>query len=107
MNKTYLEASGIIKGIMDQGFRLEEAIKIYKTLSKDFETKEDVSFVDELFLFGDGGWVRAIEAYAIYIDWTNKNNVNPISNTKFGIILSKVTRKTRKTDGIYYEMSVK
>lgn len=106
MDKLYLEAAATIKKIMAESFSFDEALKIYKAVNKNVSIQDNLIFMDELFDLTQGS-LKASVAYDKYLDWANQFHELPMSATKFGIILSKVTRKTRKTDGIYYEMSVK
>lgn len=108
MDNLYLSISKTIKLIQEEGFTFNEALRIYRVGSKELESMNDTNylFFDALFVI-DNEWTKASAAYELYCNWAIKNEVEPISQTKFGRILSKFTNKKKSKGNIYYEMSVK
>lgn len=108
MDNLYVSISKTIKLIQQEGFTFNEALRIYKVGSKELESINDSNylFFDELFVIGKE-WTKASKAYELYSSWAVRNEVEPISQTKFGKILSKYTNKKKSKGIIYYEMSVK
>lgn len=108
MDNLYLSISRTIKLIQEEGFTFNEALRIYKVGSKELESMNDSNylFFDALFMI-DEVWTKASEAYELYCDWAIKNEVEPITQTRFGRIVSKVAKKKKSKGNIYYEMSVK
>lgn len=108
MESLYLSISKIIKIIQAEGFSFDEALKIYKTGSKEIQNVDDSNylFFDALFKI-ENEWTNATEAYSIYCEWAKKNEVDLISQTKFGTIVSKIVNKKKSNGRLFYEMSVK
>lgn len=108
MDNLFLTISRTIKLLQAEGFTFDEALKIYKVGSKEIQLEDDSDylFFDALFELSND-WINASKAYEIYCKWAKENEVDKITQTKFGRILSRFAKKKKSKGTIYYEMSVK
>lgn len=104
MNEIYISIAKTVKSIQAEGFDFEEALAIFKAGPKiSCDEKSDFDFFDSLFEISDER-LNATEAYKFYLQSTSGE---PISQTKFGRIISKFATKKKSNGGIYYQMRIK
>ncbi len=104
MNEIYISIAKTVKSIQAEGFDFEEALAIFKAGPKiSCDEKSDFGFFDSLFEISDER-LNATEAYKFYLQSTSGE---PISQTKFGRIISKFATKKKMNGGIYYQMRIK
>ncbi|ALJ24008.1 DNA primase [Lactobacillus gallinarum] len=108
-DKLKAESMGILKWAIDgammwqrEGLNLP---KIIKQASQDYREETDVieAFISESCVAGNELKVKASELFDAYKKWADEtNNWEGMSNTKFGIEISKRFRKARTKNGIFY-----
>ena len=71
---------------------------------KEYRQEMDVisNFLDACCLDAKSGEVRASELYNTYVQWTSENGEYRMSNTKFGMEMTKKFQKVKKKTGWYY-----
>lgn len=107
-DKLKAESMGILKWAIDgammwqrEGLNPPEVIK---QASQDYREEMDVieAFISESCVVGDKFKVKASELFDAYKKWANEtNNWEGMSNTKFGMEISKRFKK-RRSNGAYY-----
>ena len=107
-DKLKAESMGILKWAIDgammwqrEGLNPPEVIK---QASQDYREEMDVieAFISESCVVGDGFKVKASELFDAYKKWADEtNNWEGMSNTKFGMEISKRFKK-RRSNGAYY-----
>ena len=55
----------------------------------------------------EASWTKAINLYKAYRAWARQWGFYPVSGTKFGTRVSSAVKKKRKSDGTYYQVSLK
>ena len=78
--------------------------KIIEDAIREYQNEMDVisAFLDSEYVH-QGGEVKSGTLYAFYCRWADENNEYKMSNTKFGIEISKRYNKIKKKDGRYYQ----
>ena len=69
-----------------------------------YRTEMDVisRFLDECTLFSPCRCVKAKELYDVYSRWCESNGEYKLTNTKFGVVITKKFEKKKMTGGWYY-----
>ena len=108
-DKLKAESMGILKWAIDgammwqrEGLNPPEVIK---QASQDYRKEMDVieAFISESCVVGDEFKVKASELFDAYKKWANEtNNWEGMSNTKFGMEISKRFKKKKTMHGIFY-----
>lgn len=108
-DKLKAESMGILKWAIDgammwqrEGLNPPEVIK---QASQDYREEMDVieAFISESCVVGDEFKVKASELFDAYKKWADEtNNWEGMSNTKFGMEISKRFKKAKTKHGIFY-----
>lgn len=108
-DKLKAESMGILKWAIDgammwqrEGLNPPEVIK---QASQDYREEMDVieAFISESCVVGDEFKVKASELFDAYKKWADEtNNWEGMSNTKFGMEISKRFKKKKTMHGIFY-----
>lgn len=108
-NKLKSESMGILKWAIDGAMMWQrEGLnppEIIKQASQDYREEMDIieAFISGSCVTGDKFKVKASELFDAYKKWADEtNNWEGMSNTKFGMEVSKRFRKVKTKHGIFY-----
>lgn len=108
-DKLKAESMGILKWAIDGAMMWQrEGLnppEIIKQASQDYREEMDIieAFISESCVTGDAFKVKASELFDAYKKWADEtNNWEGMSNTKFGMEISKRFRKAKTKHGIFY-----
>lgn len=106
MEKRCLYVAENIKKIMYIGFGFKEACKIFDIAEKSYTHASELVFVEEIYEIGNGR-TKSIDCYNHYVKWAVIHEIQPMTHTKFGLILNNFVTKERLTDGVHYNLTIK
>lgn len=107
-DKLMLEADAIlnwfIEGALKYNFEGLHEPEILLRAKKDYKSEMDVvaRFIEQSCVVGADKRVKSTELYQAYKQWATLNNEYCMSNTKFGVEMSKKFQKVRTNSGWYY-----